>query len=57
MLHGIEMDIIHMRGIIPLISDGMLPKPPLPDPPFTPQSPANRTIFSGRYFAGKASKT
>ncbi len=32
MPHRIEMDIIQMRGIIPLIPDRMLPKPPLPDP-------------------------
>src|SRR4030067_3694756 len=48
MLHGIEMQIIHMTRIIPLIADCMFPETPLPDTPLTTRRPNKRTPFSLR---------
>ncbi len=43
------MDTVHMRGVIPLIADGVLPEPPLPNSTFpsVPRRMADRNSPCG----------
>ena len=39
-MHRVDVNVINMPGKIYLVSNGMLPEPPLPDPLLTFESPA-----------------
>lgn len=48
MLHGIKVQVIHMYGVIALVTKGMLPKAPLPDTALAPGTPYRRPALAGR---------
>lgn len=53
MAYRVEMNVIHVRGVIAIIADRMFPKPALPDAAFTPGHTACGTEFAGCYVPGE----
>lgn len=54
-LRRVEMNIIHMRGIIPVVSDRVFPEPPLPNATLAFADSAGRPMLSVRQALGEAS--
>jgi hypothetical protein len=54
-LDGIEMDVIHVRGTVRVVADGVLPKAALPDAAFAVGLPDARSQLRIRQGAGEES--
>ena len=52
-VYRVEMDVIHVDGVVAVVADGVFPEAALPHAAFTFGCPAGGTVFSGWYFAGE----
>ena len=52
-LHWVEVDVIHVAGIIPRVADRVFPKTPLPDAALAAPAPDRRARFGGRQRPGE----